>query len=44
LVFLLLLLLLLLLPPPQADPPADPMRMKQALKDTYTSFNAAIER
>lgn len=29
---------------PQADPPSDPVRLKQVLKDTYNSFNAAIER
>lgn len=27
----------------RADPPADPVRLKQVLKDTYNSFNAAIE-
>jgi hypothetical protein len=33
--------LLLLL---QAEPPQDPTRLKQVLKDTFTAFNTAIER
>ena len=43
-------LLLLLLPPSlpllllQADPPQDPNRLKQVLKDTYGKFNEGIER
>lgn len=30
--------------PPQEEPPSDASRLKQVLKDTFTSFNAAIER
>jgi hypothetical protein len=28
----------------QAEPPQDPTRRKQVLKDTFTAFNTAIER